>query len=95
MVVRGREYLNRNLFGGEPPERGEEGYLDPGFHFDADGNIVDESGGIYDGEYNLVREAPSEGLKMAREQHPGRSDQELAPLAKIYTEQLKSKDKKS
>lgn len=85
---RSSEYLTRNLFGGEPPERGEEGYLEPGFHFDSDGNIVDETGNVYDEKYNLVKEAPSEGLQMARREHPGRSDQELASLAKIYQRQI-------
>lgn len=88
-----KEYLTRNLFGGEPPQRGEEGYLEPDFHFNEQGEIVDAKGNVHDEEYGLVKEAPSEGLKMARRQHPIWTDQDLAPLARIYNKQLRARGK--
>lgn len=97
MSEKGKDYLTKNLpFNGdeEPPKPGMKGYLEPGFSFNERGEIVDGEGNVYDEAYNLVRAAPSEGLKIARRQHPDWSDRELAPLAKIYNRQLESKKKK-
>ena len=70
-----------SLFGESRQEFGE------GTETDAEGNVYDKDG-------NLAKEAPSPGLLMARKQHPGWSDRELAPLAKIYNNQLESKKTK-
>ena len=44
-----------------PPKPGEKGYLEPGFHLDEEGRIVNESGDIYDENYNLlVKQLPQE-----------------------------------
>ena len=86
-----KDRLTGELFGGEAPQPGEKGCLEPGFSFNKDGEIIDGDGNVYDGAYNLIRAAPSEGLKMARRQHPDWSDADLHSLAKTYNSQLKSK----
>ncbi len=84
-------HFEKDLFGDKPLQRGEQGYLEPGFYFNDKGEIVDDAGNVYDKGYNLIKEQPSEGLEMARKQHPDWSDDELAPLARIYQKQLKPK----
>lgn len=88
------DFRTKNMFGHNQPEKGERGYLEPGFRHDAAGNIVDEKGNIYDEAYNLIKEAPSEGFQMAKEQHPDWDKDALAVLAKIYQKQITAKNKK-
>jgi hypothetical protein len=88
------------LFTPENPKPGDPGYIEPGFKLRKDGYLEDEKGNIYDANYNLIKEAPSPGLILARKQHPDWSDEELAPLAIIYNKQLraaamKNEEKKS
>lgn len=94
MGKRFNERFEPDLFTKEKPERGERGYLEPGFHFNSEGEIEDEKGNVYDEHYGLIREAPSEGLKMAKERHPDWTDEELAPLARIFNAQIEVKKKK-
>jgi hypothetical protein len=68
--------------------------LEQGYHFNAQGQIVDGKDNIYDQAYNLIKEAPSQGLLMARKQHPEMADQQLASLAAIYQRQLNAKHAK-
>ena len=50
------------------PKPGEKGYLHPEFYRNERGEILDAEGNIYDENLNLVKEAPSEGLLLARKQ---------------------------
>jgi hypothetical protein len=55
-----------------------------------DGKLTDEKGNVYNPDtMDVVKEAPSEGLKIARQQHPDWSDSELSELAAFYSRQLK------
>lgn len=83
MVGRSRDYLTPSLF-----------ELDPAYHFNEHGEIVDKVGNIYDQDYNLIKVAPSPGLLKARKQHPEWTDEELAPLAKIYNGIIKAEQRK-
>lgn len=77
--MKGKDYFSGRLFEG-PSEKEEE-------------RIVDEEGNIYDEKLNLIKEAPSEGLLLARKTHPDWSDQELAPLAAFFQKQIEVKRK--
>lgn len=76
------------------PQPGEKGYLMEGYHLNAAGEIEDKQGNVYDEAYRLKREAPSDGLKMARRQHPDWDDDQLAPLARIYNQQFGNRSKR-
>jgi hypothetical protein len=93
-----KDYLTKDLFGKESPKKGEKGYLEPGFHFDKDGNIVDDKGNIYDEGYNLIKEAPSEewkkAMEMARHSDPNRSDDDLKPSAEYYYHRIMTRKQK-
>jgi len=91
--VKGKDFSSGYLFEEAKPKKGEKGYLEPGFHFNDKGEIVDDSGNVYDGGYNIIREAPSEGLLKARRQHPDWSDRGLSELARIYQREI-DKNKK-
>ena len=82
-----------HLFTPENPKPGDPGYIDPEFKLREDGYLEDKEGNIYDANYNLIKEAPSPGLILARKIHPDWTDEELAPLAKILNQQLKAKSK--
>jgi len=82
-----------HLFAPENPKPGDPGYIDPEFKLREDGYLEDKEGNIYDANYNLIKEAPSPGLILARKQHPDWSDKELAPLASFYNKQIKAKEK--
>jgi hypothetical protein len=86
-----------HLFAPENPKPGDPGYIEPGFELIEDGPfegyLKDKEGNIYDANYNLIKEAPSPGLILAREMYPDRTDKELAPLAKILNQQLKAKNR--
>jgi len=69
--------------------------LEKGYHFNNEGKIEDKNGNIFDEAYNLVKEAPSEGLLLARKQHPDKTDQQLSSLAKIYNNQINAKTGKN
>jgi len=82
-----------HLFAPENPKPGDPGYIDPEFKLREDGYLEDKKGNIYDANYNLIKEAPSPGLILARKQHPDWSDKELAPLASFYDRQIKAEEK--
>ena len=86
-----------HLFTPENPKPGDPGYIEPGFELIEDGPfegyLKNKDGNIYDANYNLIKEAPSPGLILARKQHPDWSDEELAPLASFYNKQIKAKEK--
>ena len=82
-----------HLFTPENPKPGDPGYIEPGFKLREDGYLEDKEGNIYDANYNLIKEAPSLGLILARKMHPDWTDEELAPLAKILNQQLKAKSR--
>jgi hypothetical protein len=82
-----------HLFTPENPKPGDPGYIEPGFKLREDGYLEDKEGNIYDANYNLIKEAPSPGLILARKMHPDWTDEELAPLAKILNQQLKAKSR--
>lgn len=81
---------NRDIFSGQLFEKeGQE----PSF-IQKGGELHDAAGNIYDPvTLELVKEAPSAGLLMARRQHPDWSDRELSGLARIYNIQLNKKAK--
>jgi hypothetical protein len=85
---------NPSLFAPENPKPGDEGYIEKGFKLRDDGYLEDEKGNIYDINFNLIKEAPSPGLLLARKQYPNLSDQQLSSLAAFYNRQLKLKEKK-
>jgi hypothetical protein len=54
--------------------------------------LVDTNGNIYDPDTRfLIKESPSEGLRLARKRHPDWTDEELSGLAKFYNRQLNHK----
>lgn len=79
------DFLTANLF--EEPQPGERGHLREGFHFeerDAKVVIVDQKGNVYDEQYALLEEAPSEDLVFLRKKYPGLSNEELQPYLRAY-----------
>ena len=81
---------NRDIFSGQLFEK--EGQ-DPALIQKGD-EVQDAAGNVYDPKtLELIKEAPSEGLLIARRQHPDWSDRELSGLARIYNIQLKKKAK--
>ena len=95
-----KDYLTKDLFGKEPPKKGEKGYLELGFHFDKDGNIVDDKGNIYDEGYNLINKVPSEEWKEAMELAKKSAtrfydEKELVPLAEFYYRRIMAKKAKT
>lgn len=67
-----KDFASGHLFEGTKPEPGERGYLPPGWHFNSKNEIVDDKGNIRketDAGLVIVKEAPSEGLKIALKAH--------------------------
>lgn len=91
----GEFYFNESLLAPEKLEPGNIGYLEPGFHFNDKGQIVDEKGSIYDEAYNILHEAPSEelkkGLEIARKQGEREkwTDEQVRAAAKFYAYRLR------
>ncbi|MEK7195415.1 MAG: hypothetical protein AAB655_01840 [Patescibacteria group bacterium] len=88
-----KDFLTKNLF--KEPERGESGYLEPGYHRNERGEIEDDKGNVYDENYDLIREAPSEGLLKARKQFEGQDVPAgyIGEMAKYYQAEI-DRDKK-
>ncbi|MEK9180708.1 MAG: hypothetical protein AAB871_00555 [Patescibacteria group bacterium] len=63
----------------------------PGYKTREDGMLEDPAGNIYDEKMNLIKEAPSEALLLARKRHPGLSDSELRHYVLIYRRELEKK----
>jgi len=82
----GERYFKKSLFQPDNPKPGEEGYLRPGFIRNEKGEVIEEATGNIVDEMSgeVIKEKPSEGLLMAREQHPDWKDNELMELARIY-----------
>ncbi len=94
-MKREKDYLTKNLLSEEPPKPGHKGYLEPGFHFDDNGNIVDENGNIYYEDYTLKKELPfyeteegKKAMEMAKRLDSRSSDEELRPLALFYYKRI-------
>ncbi|GEM_PF-3722443 len=76
-----KDHLTGNLFGEKPPQKGEEGYLEPGYTpLNKPDEVVDKKGDVrnrFSGQ--LIREAPSpeyaEALKVVEEHHPEIKDE--------------------
>ena len=89
-------YFKKSLFQPENPKLGEEGYLAPGYHRNAEGKIFDDEGNEYDENGNIIKEALfpeyKRGLEIARAEHPDWPDKELKPLADIYARKVRQEN---
>ena len=71
------------------PIPGEKGYLEPEFHRDEKGRIVDEEGNVYNEHYQLIEKAAPSALEKEierlKKQRPGLANnrEALTLLAKI------------
>jgi hypothetical protein len=99
-IMRGRDVSSGSLFGESGP--GEGGPLAPGYHFNEGGEIIDDKGDVYNGDYTLKRKALDpyfeKALNSVREnlQNEGRNEPEefVRQLARIEAAQARAEDKR-
>jgi hypothetical protein len=72
MGRRARDTETMNMFGEQPLQPGEKGYLDPAYHREGKKIIHTGTGNEVDEEYNVIREAKrgQEAEELAAKMHP-------------------------
>jgi len=99
-TMRGSDPFSKDLFGN--PEPGERGYLAPGYSLNAQGEIVDAKGNVYNPDYTLKREALDpdfeKALAMVRAQFQREERVEpedyIQEVARTVAAQMKGEEKK-